>query len=108
MNLFDDLIDKTKNWLPYDGTVQYYGQVFPVQEANFYYQNLLETISWRNDEAIIFGKKITTKRKVASSTVGISTGRQMYSRSSKGALYQEQAETTCHTCRTWLSLYRQC
>ena len=65
MNLFDEPIDKTKNWLPYDGTVQYFGQVFTGQEANFYYQNLLETIAWRNDEAIIFGKKITTKRKVA-------------------------------------------
>ncbi len=65
MNLFDDLIDKTKNWLPYDGTVHYFGKVFTGQEANFYYQNLLQTIDWRNDEAIIFGKKITTKRKVA-------------------------------------------
>jgi alkylated DNA repair dioxygenase AlkB len=65
MNLFDDPIDKTKNWLPQDGTVQYYGKVFSAQEANLYYQNLLETIAWRNDEAIIFGKKITTKRKVA-------------------------------------------
>jgi alkylated DNA repair dioxygenase AlkB len=65
MNLFDDHIDSTKNWLPHDGTVQYYGKVFTSQEAHFYYQNLLESIAWRNDEAIIFGKKITTKRKVA-------------------------------------------
>ena len=65
MNLFDALNDKTKNWLPHDGTVQYYGKVFSAQEADFYYQNLLESIAWRNDEAIIFGKKITTKRKVA-------------------------------------------
>ena len=45
MNLFDALIDKTKNWLPNDGTVQYFGKVFSGQEANFYYQNLLETIA---------------------------------------------------------------
>jgi alkylated DNA repair dioxygenase AlkB len=65
MNLFDDHIDSTKNWLPHDGTVQYYGKVILAQEAHFYYQNLLESIAWQNDEAIIFGKKITTKRKVA-------------------------------------------
>lgn len=65
MKLFDDIIDKTKNWLPQDGTVNYYGKLFTATEANYYLENLLNNIEWRNDEAIIFGKKIITKRKVA-------------------------------------------
>jgi alkylated DNA repair dioxygenase AlkB len=35
------------------------------EQANHYLKALLENIEWRNDEAIIFGKKIITKRKVA-------------------------------------------
>ena len=65
MKLFDDIIEKTKNWLPQDGTVNYYGKLLNQNEADFYLNKLLETIEWRNDEAIIFGKKIITKRKVA-------------------------------------------
>nr|WP_028298747.1 alpha-ketoglutarate-dependent dioxygenase AlkB [Olivibacter sitiensis] len=65
MKLFDDTIDKTKNWLPQDGTVNYYGKVFNQKEADHYLEKLLNNIEWRNDEAIIFGKKIVTKRKVA-------------------------------------------
>lgn len=33
--------------------------------ANEYYEYLLHQIEWKNDEAIIFGKHILTKRKVA-------------------------------------------
>ena len=65
MKLFEDIIEKTKNWLPADGTVNYYGKLLNKNEADFYLNKLLETIEWRNDEAIIFGKKIITKRKVA-------------------------------------------
>lgn len=65
MDLFNQTIDITKNWLPKDGTVNYYGKLLTREQADFYFNNLLETIVWRNDEAIIFGKKIFTKRKVA-------------------------------------------
>lgn len=65
MKLFDDIIDKTKNWLPQDGTVNYYGRLFDPKEADHYFDKLLNSIDWRNDEAVIFGKKIITKRKVA-------------------------------------------
>ncbi|WP_346237268.1 alpha-ketoglutarate-dependent dioxygenase AlkB family protein [Niabella insulamsoli] len=51
--------------LPFDGQALYYGQVFSEEEANHFYNTLLATIDWRNDEAIIFGKRIITKRKVA-------------------------------------------
>lgn len=65
MELFENSIDKTKNWLPQDGTVNYYGKVFDSKEADYYFDKLLNTIDWRNDEAVIFGKKLITKRKVA-------------------------------------------
>lgn len=65
MKLFDNIIDKTKNCLPQDGTVNYYGKLFNQKEADYYFDTLISTIEWRNDEAIIFGKRIITKRKVA-------------------------------------------
>lgn len=65
MELFENIPDPETNLLPQDGTVNYYGQIFNSERANHYYQKLLETIDWKNDEAIIFGKKILTKRKVA-------------------------------------------
>ena len=65
MDLFNQTIDKHKNWLPYQGTVNYYGRLFTKKQADFFLNRLLETIEWQNDEAIIFGKKIITKRKVA-------------------------------------------
>ena len=65
MDLFDFKPDASKNWLPCDGTVNYYGKLLDLEAANHYLKALLENIEWRNDEAIIFGKKIITKRKVA-------------------------------------------
>ena len=65
MDLFNNTPISEKNWLPKDGTVNYYGKILPFDIANFYHQNLLETIDWKNDEALIFGKRIVTKRKVA-------------------------------------------
>ncbi len=65
MDLFNPTIDKIKNWLPKDGIVHYYGQILNKEQADFYLNNLMDSIEWRNDEAIIFGKKIITKRKVA-------------------------------------------
>ncbi len=65
MDLFNNEIDNTQNLLPCDGTVNYYGQIFNSQEAGNYLEILLSTIEWKNDEAVIFGKRIITKRKVA-------------------------------------------
>lgn len=53
------------NLLPYDGIVNYYGKVMPIDKANHYLDILLNTIQWKNDKAIIFGRHIITKRKVA-------------------------------------------
>lgn len=84
MDLFNLTIDKTKNWLPQDGTVNYHGQILEKEQADFYLKKLLETIEWRNDEAIIFGKKIITKRKVA--WYGDKPFEYTYSNTSKYAL----------------------
>ena len=64
MNLFNQPTDIHKNWLPFDGTVNYYGQLWSEQQANMYLNKLLQNIAWQNDELMMFGKKIVTKRKV--------------------------------------------
>jgi len=65
MDLFGNDTDKNRNLLPCDGVVNYYGKTMPTAEANKYLDCLLNTIEWKNDEAIIYGKLIITKRKVA-------------------------------------------
>ena len=65
MNLFESSLDGSINLLPFDGTVNYYGVILKSNEAKFYYTTLLDSIEWKNDEAIIFGKKYITKRKFA-------------------------------------------
>lgn len=63
MDLFSN--NQISNILPYDGTVLYYGAIVSLIEANHYFNELYNTIAWRHDEAIIFGKHIVTPRKVA-------------------------------------------
>ncbi len=84
MDLFNPPLDETKNWLPQDGTVNYYGQILNRDRADFYFNKMLETLEWRNDEAIIFGKRIITKRKVA--WYGDEPFEYTYSNTSKYAL----------------------
>ena len=84
MKLFDIPLDSNKNWLPKDGTVNYYGKIFNNAQADSFREILLRTIEWRNDEAIIFGKKIITKRKV--SWYGDRPFSYTYSKTTKTAL----------------------
>ena len=65
MNLFNNETDCSQNLLPEDGTVFYYGAILPTVSADKYLELLLRDIEWKNDEAIMFGKRILTKRKVA-------------------------------------------
>ncbi|MEX2350325.1 MAG: alpha-ketoglutarate-dependent dioxygenase AlkB [Flavobacteriaceae bacterium] len=65
MDLFSQLSDPTINLLPQDGAVHYHGIIFPLNTADAYLERLLNQIAWKNDEAVIFGKRIQTKRKVA-------------------------------------------
>ena len=53
------------NLLPVDGVVNYYGKIIDQKKTQFYFQTLLNTIEWKNDEAKIFGKHFITKRKAA-------------------------------------------
>jgi alkylated DNA repair dioxygenase AlkB len=65
MQLFDFPSDPSVNLLPGEGIVNYYGKLMSASEANAMAQALLDRIEWRNDEAVIYGKRIITKRKVA-------------------------------------------
>ena len=65
MDLFDNEIGASKNLLPHSGEVNYFGAIMSVKMANHYFEILLNDIDWKNDEAILFGKRIITKRKVA-------------------------------------------
>ena len=63
MDLFNE--SKNTNLLPFDGEVNFYGSVMNIEKAQNYFDQLLQNIQWDNDKAIIFGKLIITKRKVA-------------------------------------------
>lgn len=65
MDLFSNFSEEVENILPFDGEVYYYGLALNREEADAYFQKLMQTIEWKNDEAIIMGKKVLTKRKVA-------------------------------------------
>lgn len=73
------------NLLPFDGTVQYAGRVFTATESQEYLNILLETISWQQDEVIMFGRKIITSRKVA--WYGDQPFKYTYSKISRQALF---------------------
>jgi alkylated DNA repair dioxygenase AlkB len=63
MDLFST--GKIESILPYDGEVLYFGKVLSGTEEQRILNYLLAEIVWKNDEAVIFGKHIITKRKVA-------------------------------------------
>jgi alkylated DNA repair dioxygenase AlkB len=84
MDLFSNRMDETKNLLPKDGTVNYYGKVITQKEADHYFECLLNKISWKHDEAKIFGKHYITKRMVA--WYGDDTYSYTYSNTTKQAL----------------------
>ena len=63
MNLINN--NKIVQVLNRDGRVDYYGKITINVEANLYFEILLQNIVWKNDEAIILGKHIITKRKTA-------------------------------------------
>ena len=111
MSLFEE--DRVSNLLPKDGMVNYYGKVLASKEANQYFNSLMQNILWENDEVIIFGKHIVTKRKVA--WYGDSDCSYTYSNTTKQALawtkelsylkqiVEELAETKFNSCL--LNLY---
>jgi alkylated DNA repair dioxygenase AlkB len=40
-------------------------KILPSEEANQYFGLLMQNIKWKNDDLVFFGKRVTTKRKVA-------------------------------------------
>lgn len=65
MGIFAQTEHQPHNLLPRDGIVYYYGKILSIKEADDYFHALKYAIVWQQDAAIIFGKTITTKRKVA-------------------------------------------
>lgn len=65
MDLFNQGQAESTNLLPKDGTVNYYGKIMSSAQAADYLDDFLNKIQWRNDVAVIFGRRIETKRKVA-------------------------------------------
>jgi alkylated DNA repair dioxygenase AlkB len=54
-----------QNLLPFDGSADYYGAILTATAAEAYMETLMTSIEWKHDEAVIFGRHIVTKRKVA-------------------------------------------
>lgn len=111
MDLFNN--GETVNILPFDGVVNYHGIIMNHDDAQHYFNILLRTIEWKNDEAIIFGKHYITKRKIA--WYGDSAFDYTYSNTTKHALVwtkellelktivEEKLGTTFNSCL--LNLY---
>jgi alkylated DNA repair dioxygenase AlkB len=72
------------NLLPFDGSAELYHKWLTVQESEHYFKALLNTIDWRQDEIMMFGKRIITSRKVG--WYGDSPFRYIYSKTEKVAM----------------------
>ncbi len=83
MDLFNQ--EEFTNLLPFDGDVVYYGAILTIEKSQYYFEQLLRDIQWEHDQAIIFGKQITTKRKVA--WYGEQSFKYTYSKTTKSALF---------------------
>lgn len=57
--------DYSQNVLPENGTVHYLPEVFDVVSSAHLMNVLQESLAWEADQLIMFGKRITTRRKVA-------------------------------------------
>lgn len=65
MDLFEQALDEPISIISQDGDVNYYGEIISQAESDLYFDSLLTEIDWRFDQAVILGKHIETKRKVA-------------------------------------------
>lgn len=55
-------IHQNINLLFEEGEAYYFGRILNTKKADHYFNRLMETIDWQQDEVIIFGKRIVTKR----------------------------------------------
>ena len=58
------LYPSSENLLPYDGLVRYFGALLSEEQADGYFSQLIQEIDWQHDQVRMFGKLITTKRKI--------------------------------------------
>jgi alkylated DNA repair dioxygenase AlkB len=65
ISLFEDQPGYPISLLPGDGTVHYHGKIFPKRQSDIYHDYLFNQMPWENDQAVIFGKLVLTKRMVA-------------------------------------------
>ena len=49
----------------FEGEAIYYGPIFNFEQSSLLFDDLLKNIEWKNEEIIIFGKEIISKRTVA-------------------------------------------
>jgi alkylated DNA repair dioxygenase AlkB len=73
-----------QNLLPYDGAVYYEKNLWNKAEASQLLDQMMRNLYWQHDEIIMFGKKITTGRKVA--WYGDEPYTYTYSRTTKEAI----------------------
>ncbi len=57
--------DPSANLLPCDGITLYHGRIFTPTNADHYLTALTATLQWAHDEVVLYGRRITTARKVA-------------------------------------------
>ncbi len=74
----------SQNILPYDGEVYYEKCIWDKPNAENLLREMQQHLHWQHDELMMFGKKITTNRKVA--WYGDKTYTYTYSRTTKTAL----------------------
>ncbi len=84
MDLLEQIGNQPRNLLPQDGIVHYYGPVMPQEQADHYFNLLIQDITWQHDQAIHLDKTITTKRQIAF--YGDSDFSYTYSRTTRKAL----------------------
>jgi len=53
------------NIINQDGQAHYFGKIINAEQKHIYFNELLNKIEWTNENLVMFGKEITTKRKVA-------------------------------------------
>ena len=72
------------NIINQDGQAHYFGKIIPAEQNPKYFNELLHKIDWAPEKLVMFGKEITTKRKVAF--YGDSLMSYTYSNKTKQAL----------------------
>ena len=51
--------------IDFEGEAIYYGPIFSLEQSSLFFDDLLNNIDWKNEEIVMFGKVIISKRKVA-------------------------------------------